>query len=289
MRTDVAVIILTYNEEANIAQALQSVCGWAREVFVVDSFSTDATVVIARKFDCRVFQNAFGGYATQRNWALDNLPIQAEWVFFLDADEWLPDNLKVEIANVISSRPRENGFYIKRRMMWMGRWIRRGYYPSWSLRLFRATRGRCESREINEHIVADPPLGRLNGDFLHEDRKGLSSWMEKHVRYARREAEELLRGAVFDGYVRPRLLGSFCERRRWLRQKIYNRLPVLLRPWLYFGYCYFIRGGFLDGREAMICHFFHALWYPLLIDVNFLELKRGKVLERRVVHSDTAL
>jgi len=289
MTTDVAVIVLTYQEEANIAQALKSVCGWARQVLVLDSFSTDTTVEIARNFGCQVFQKPFEGYATQRNWALDNLPVETEWVLFLDADEWLPEVLKREISAVIDSRPPENGFYIKRRFIWMGRWIKRGYYPSWVLRLFRRTRGRCELREINEHIVADPPLGKLKQDFMHEDRKGLSSWLEKHLEYARREAKELLRDSLIKGYVQPRLFGNSSERRRWLRQQVYNRVPVLVRPWVYFGYFYFFRGGFLDGREAMIYHLLHALWYPLLIDVNFLALKWEKAAEREAVRSRTAV
>ena len=187
----IAVIILTYNEEANIKQALDSVAGWADEIFILDSLSTDRTLEIAREYGCHIAQNKFENYAKQRNYALDHLPIHSEWVLFLDADEWLPDALKQEISTLIAITPEENGFYINRRLIWMGRWIRRGYYPSWILRLFRYGKGRCEDRAVNEHLIVDGKTGQLRNDFMHEDRKGVTDWIAKHNGYATREALEL--------------------------------------------------------------------------------------------------
>src|SRR5689334_489985 len=125
--TDVTVVILIHNEELNIAQALKSVAGWARQIFILDSYSTDRTSEIATAYPCTIVQNGFENYATQRNFALHHLPIHSEWVLFLDADEWIPNDLKQEITALIGSTPEENGFYIKYRMMWGGQWIRRGY------------------------------------------------------------------------------------------------------------------------------------------------------------------
>src|SRR5262249_13170366 len=159
MRADVAVVILTFNEELNIAQALSSVCGWAEQVFVFDSFSTDRTVEMAGEFECQIIQHPFTDYAKQRNAALDELPIRTEWVLFLDADEWPTAELKQEIERIVASQPLEDGFYIKRRLMWMGKWIRRGYYPTWILRLFRYRKGRCEDRTVNEHILVEGACG----------------------------------------------------------------------------------------------------------------------------------
>ena len=112
------------------------------------------------------------------------MPIETEWVFFLDADEWLPDDLKREIAEVVARNPEENGFYIKWRLIWMGKWIRRGYYPTWILRLFRHGQAHCEDRAVNEHIIVDGKTGQLRHDFMHEDRKGISDWIAKHNGYA---------------------------------------------------------------------------------------------------------
>ncbi len=273
-----AVIILTYNEEANIAQALASLAGWADQVLILDSFSSDRTLEIARQFDCPIETNGFENFSKQRNYALDHLPIQCEWVFFLDADEWLPDALKHEISALIASSPAENGFYVNRRLIWMGKWIRRGYYPTWILRLFRFGKGRCEDRTVNEHLIVDGIMGRLRNDLMHEDHKGISEWIAKHNGYTTLEALELLniRGAPEHGEMNARLFGTQAEFKRWLRSRVWNRLPPLIRPLLYFFYRFVLVGGFLDGRKAFAYHFLQALWYPMLIDIKYLEL-----LERR--------
>jgi len=242
---------------------------------VLDSFSTDSTLEVARQFRADIHQHRFKSYAAQRNRALD-LPIRSEWILFLDADEWLPEPLKEEIATVLSSNPLENGFYMKRRLIWMGRWIRRGYYPTWILRLFRRGKARCEQRGINPHLIVQPPVGFLKQDFVHEDHRGLSSWIARHNDYAACEAEELLRrkSGAKQEEIPARLFGTQAEQKRWLRHKVWERLPPLLRPFFYFGYRYFLRCGFLDGKEAFLYHFFQALWFPLLIDAKYLEACR---------------
>jgi len=280
---DVAVIVLTYNEEANIAQALDSVTGWARQIFIVDSYSTDRTLMIAAAYPCTTVQNRFESYAKQRNFALDQLPIETEWVLFLDADEWLPADLKREISDVISRKPEENGFHIKWRLIWAGKWIRRGYYPTWILRLFRCGKARCEDRAVNEHLIVEGKTGQLRNDFMHEDRKGVTDWIVKHNGYATREAQELLNTRSEPAYreIDARLFGTAqAQRKRWLRHKVWNRMPPLIRPFFYFSYRYVLAGGFLDGREAFVYHFLHALWYPMLIDVKYLELKRQARMKR---------
>lgn len=275
MKSPLAVIVLTYNEEANIAQALSSVCGWASEVFILDSFSKDRTLEIASRFPCQIFKNEFKGYATQRNYALRELPITTDWGFFLDADEWLTEELKKEIAEIIARNPKENGFYVKWRFIWMGRWIRRGYYPTWLLRLFRINRARYEEREINEHIVVEGETGRLNHEFIHDDRRGITNWIEKHNHYAELEAKELfIHKKERASYLKGSLFGSQRERRRWLRQNVWEKLPPLIRPFIYFGYRYILKGGFLDGKEALVYHFLQGLWFQFLIDAKYLELKR---------------
>lgn len=272
MPAPLTVIILTYNEEPNLPQALRSVCGWAQQVIVLDSFSTDRTVEIAREFGAEVHQHRFEDYARQRNHAL-TLPIRSEWILFLDADEWVTPELQLEIAEAIDRNPNEDGFYIKRRFIWMGRWIRRGYYPTWILRLARLGRVRCEERQVNEHLIVDGAVGYLEHDFIHEDRKDLSDWLAKHVRYARREADELIKREqrVTQEEIDARLFGTQAQRKRWLRRHVWERLPPFVRPWLFFFYRYVLRGGFLDGRAAFVYHFLHALWFMTLIDAFWFE------------------
>lgn len=272
MTTRLSVIILTYNEEANIAQALDSVCGWAEKVFILDSFSTDQTVKIAEKYHCAIFRNPFENYAKQRNYALEKLPINTEWVMFLDADEWIPDDLKNEIASVIASDPQENGFFIKFRLIWMNHWIRRGYYPTWLLRLFRYGKGRCETRSLNEHCFVEGKKGYLQHDLMHQDRKSVHEWIDKHNRYAVKEAQELIHAELQPFPKNARLFGTQAERKKWLRYHIWNKLPPLIRPFFYFFYRYMLKGGFMDGKAAFIYHFLQGLWFPFLIDVKYLEL-----------------
>ncbi len=273
MSSDVTVIILTFNEAENIAQALDSVCGWAKQVLVLDSFSTDATLEIAARYDCEVFQHRFQNFGAQRNHALDALPIRGEWVFFLDADEWLPEDFKQEVSGVIAARPAQNGFFAKRRFIWMGKWIRRGYYPTWLLRLFRNKKARCEDREVNEHLLVDGEVGYLQTDFIHEDRKSVARWIQKHNDFAAREAAELVRALNESATPHAKLMGTQEQRKRWIRERVWNHLPPLVRPMAYFSYRYVVRGGFLDGRAGLAYHLLQALWFPLLIDLKYLELK----------------
>lgn len=274
MNVNVAVIILTFNEELNLPYALASVRGWAREVFVLDSFSSDRTVELAVADGCTVVQHRFVDYGSQRNFALSELPITAEWVFFLDADERLSDGLKREITAKIAEVPRENGFFVRFRLLWMGKWIRHGYYGAWLLRLFRHGHARCEARAANEHVIVDGELGHLHHDILHEDHNGLTRWIEKHNAYATKEAEALLLEPP-EGELDARLLGTQTQRKRWIKLRLWNRLPPIARPLVYFGYRYVLRGGFLDGPEGLSYHMLQGLWLWLLVDLKYLEMQRA--------------
>jgi glycosyltransferase involved in cell wall biosynthesis len=273
MIADLSVLILTLNEDANLPQALASVTGWANAVFVLDSGSTDRTVEIANAQGAKVFAHAFENYSSQRKYALRELPIETEWVLFLDADEWLPEDLKQEISAVIATRPEENGFLIARKLIWMGKWIRRGYYPTWILRLFRHGKGICGDRIVNEHVVVEGKTGSLKHPFVHEDRKGISAWIEKHNKYAEMEAALLPESRRED---RSQLGGSQAERTQWMRANVWYCLPPLLRPFFYFFYRYVLRGGFLDGVAGLTYHFMQALWYQMLIDLKYLELRNSR-------------
>ena len=273
---NLAVVILTHNEERNIEYALRSVCGWARQVFVFDSFSSDRTVEIAGGFQgCTVVQHPFENYGAQRNAALRELPIEADWILFLDADEVPSGELKNEIATRLAESPAENGFWIKWRLIWMGTWIRRGYYPTWILRLVRKGNARCEDRAVNEHLVVTGETGRLEHDLIHEDHNGVDRWILKHLRYADAEARASLRRTAGEGEIAGSVFGTQAERKRWIRLHVWERLPRLVRPAVYFGYRAVLRGGFLDGRRALAFHVMQALWFQTLIDLKCIELERA--------------
>jgi len=277
--TPVSVLIITYNEEANIAGCLESV-RWAGEVFVVDSLSSDRTQEIASRMGAKVYPHPFEGYARQRNWALENLPFSHDWVLMLDADERITAPLAEQIRRV-ASRPDSGcaGYYLNRRFYFLGRWLRHGgLSPSWILRLFRRHAARCENRGVNEHMLLTGAAGRLDEAFHHRDSRPLSAWIERHKVYADLEAEqyfsERFRGGC-EASIPARLWGTQPERKRWIKLHVWNRFPLLLRPFLLFFRNYFLKGGFLDGKPGFIYHVLWSFWYPFLIDARIFEMQRG--------------
>jgi glycosyltransferase involved in cell wall biosynthesis len=270
------LIVLTYNEELNLDYCLRSVQGLAQNIFVVDSGSTDRTVEIAHQYGAQVVKNPFTNQAQQFNWALDNLPIQSDWILRLDADEYLLPELRDEILYVLPKIPDViRGLYMKRRMIFLGKWIRHGgYYPIWLLRLFRYGKARSEQIEMDEQIVLiEGKSGRLKNDFVDHNRKGLSAWTLKHEAYATRQAYALhsLQKSSDQEAIQPNLFGNSVERKRWLKRNLYGRTPFFYRAFLYFGYRYFLRFGFLDGLQGLIFHFLHACWYLFYVDAKIYE------------------
>ena len=273
----VSVIVITFNGEPDLSACLASVSGWASEIVVLDSFSTDATLTVARRFTPRIYQHVFQSFAAQRNWALDNCPLDQPWVLFLDQDERLTAELRAEIDAVLSSGAAEglNGFYLKRRFMFMGRWLRHGgYYPGRVLRLLRRGSGRVVDVGLREYVVVEGRVGRLKHDVIHHSVRDLSSWIAKHNRYADVEASAMCKSVDADT-LETNGGARVVERRGYqlLRAHLWDRLPPLIRPTLLFFYRYVGRLGFLDGVPGLIYCFLHDLWYPFLIDAKHLELR----------------
>jgi glycosyltransferase involved in cell wall biosynthesis len=276
---NLTAIILTYNEEENLKYCLESVSGLADEILIVDSYSTDKTVEIAKKFGAEVFEHPFENQAKQFNWALENLEIKGDWILRLDADEYLTKELKAEIAEKLNAVSEEiSGFYIKRRAYFMGRWIKHGgYYPTWILRLFRKGKAKSEERAMDEHIVlSEGKSAKLKNDFIDEMRKSLEWWTAKHNNYSTREAEERIKIAEGkSGFLKSGLEGQ-AKRKRALKNNFYLKLPLFCRSLFYFIYRYFFRLGFLDGKEGLIFHFLQGFWHQFLIDAKICEKRKNK-------------
>ena len=268
----VAAIVLTYNEEGNLPDCLTSLAGWVDQLFVVDSGSTDRTVEIAREFGAEVFEHPFEHYGAQRNWALQNLPVTAPWILNVDADERVTPELRASIVRALSGGDTEvNGYLMSRRTMFLGRWIRHGgHYPAWHLRLFRTGTGRCEDRLYDQHFSCDGPVRHLEGDLIDTLTPNITVFSQRHVRWAMMEAEEQDDHSAAEGRIAGRREGNAIERKRWLRDS-YGRLPLFLRPVLYFLYRYFLRLGFLDGPQGHIFHFLQGFWYRFLVDAFVFE------------------
>jgi glycosyltransferase involved in cell wall biosynthesis len=265
-----SIIILTRDEQANLPTCLESIQSIEAQIYIVDSGSGDRTVEIAREKGCHVFIHPWESYAQQLNWALENLPISTPWTMRLDADERLTCDLAEEIKQTLKSTPEEiTAYQVKRRVYFMGRWMRHGgYYPTWLLRIWKTGLARCEDRWMDEHIIlSQGTIATLNNDIIDENQKGLTFWIDKHNRYADREVKDLLMLNKND-----RLLlaehSTQASQRRWIKQNIYLRSPLFLRAFLYFLVRYLIGLGFLDGVEGLIFHFLQGFWYRFLVDAK---------------------
>lgn len=276
----ISVIILTFNEEKNIEACIQSVMGWAKDVYIVDSFSDDRTISMAQKYTSNIYQNGWESFAKQREWAIKNLKLKTEWVLFLDADERMTDELKKEISTLLLHGDiRENGFYIKRRFFFLNRWMKHGgYYPTPEIRMMRYSQVQFidEDGGARESFLVAGNSGMLKNDMLHIYNKGIVEWVAKHVRLAHLEAADSLarRQATIIPQVEGRI-GSVV----WLRTSVWNRLPHSTRPILLFFYRYFFRLGFLNGLQGFYYCIMHDLWYPLLVEVFYYEgtLKKNDI------------
>lgn len=278
MKLPISVIILTYNEELNLEKCLKSIIDWVDEIIVVDSKSTDKTLEIAKKYKARIFEHKFENQAKQFNWALDNLDIKNDWILRLDADEEILPELWREISEILPRVSNEiTGFRIKRRVYFMGRWIKHGgYYPTWILRLFRKNKARSEEREMDEHIIIlDGKVEYLKNDFIDNNKKDLSFWIGKHNQFASREVKEAIK-LLNQGTVDDKGIGEEVMKRRLAKKKYYSS-PIFLRVFLYFIYRYFFLLGFLDGKEGLIFHVLQGFWYRFLIDTKIYEIQKKKV------------
>jgi glycosyltransferase involved in cell wall biosynthesis len=274
-----AVLILTANEEKNIGKCVRSILPLTSRIFVVDSGSTDGTVALCRELGVTVAEHPWTTYADQFNWGLDHCDFGTDWVMRMDADEELLPELVEALRGFLEQPdPDVTGVYIRRRVYFMGRWIRHGsYYPTWLLRVFRTGVGRCEALWMDEHIVLS--RGRsieIAADIIDKNNKDLTFWTDKHNKYASREVRDIVerRRDAADGVLESGLGQGQASQRRWLKDNVYSRMPLFVRPFLYFFYRYFVRLGFLDGREGLIFHFLQGFWYRFLVDAKLYEWRR---------------
>lgn len=275
------VIMLTKNEALNVPYSLPSVVGWARKVFVVDSESTDGTVALAESLGAEVVNRPWLGYAQQKNWALDHLPLEAPWVLILDADEVILPELRDELLAVVErglDTVPEAGYHLNRYFIFLGKRIRHcGYYPSWNLRFFKRGRARYEERPVHEHMIVDGPVGYLKGHMEHNDRRGLEDYIAKHNRYSTLEAEALAQHETMDANLGARFFGGPLERRRWIKTRLYPKLPF--KAFARFVYSYILKLGVLDGLTGLRFCIFLA-FYEYMITL--------KQIERRIVMQEEA-
>ena len=286
-KTAVTVLLPVLNEELNLPAALASV-GWADQVIVVDSHSTDRTAEIARAAGAEVVQFDYaGGGPKKKGWALAHAPFRNDWVLVLDADERVTNALRAEVEEAIR-RGERDGYYIDREFIFMGRSLR-CFRPNWNLRLFRHRLARMEDlqmndlpgtgdNEIHEHIEVAGSAGFLRSPLLHDDDRGLTAWLDRHNKYATWEAHVYRK--FRDESLALNLL-SFLRldafRRKRALRRIWVRLPG--RPLLRFATWYVARRGFLDGRQGFIFCVLMA-YYEFIIGAKMRELSSRATIQR---------
>lgn len=282
MPLDLTVIILTKNEAIHIGRAMDNLNGLAKCVVVVDSFSTDATVAIAKTHGAVILQNKFINYAKQFQWALDNAKICTKWVMRLDADELIETDLRSQLEQQLPKLPDEVvGINLKRKHIFMDRWVRHGgRYPLVLLRIWRNGNGRIEDRWMDEHMVVWG--GRtitMDGGFADHNLNDITFFTTKHNAYATREALDVLiqrlNLAPRDEALNTKSASAQAAIKRVLKESVYNRLPFTVSALLYFLWRYIFQLGFLDGRSGLVYHFLQGYWYRFLVGAKLLELERA--------------
>jgi glycosyltransferase involved in cell wall biosynthesis len=282
-----SVIVPVRNEARNLPRCLESLRG-VGEVYVIDSQSTDATAEVARSYGAKVVQFRYrGGWPKKRQWAMETLPFDYDWIFLVDADEALTPALAEEIAKAIQNSG-VNGYYVSLQMYFLGRALRHSGASFYKLSLFRRGKGRYECRlkdqdtsmadmEVHEHVVVEGHTAKLENPLDHHNVESLSRYIQKHDEYSNWEARVWMLGEAGSDELPPSPFGTQAQRRRWLR-KMFFRVPG--SPALFFVYKYIFCLGFLDGIPGLIycglqgIQFFHIK--AKIYELNIQELKKQK-------------
>ena len=250
-RATISVCVVTFNEEENVRECLESV-KWADEIIVVDSFSTDRTMEIVREYTDHVVQREWPGHIKQKTCALGEAT--KDWILCVDADERVSPELRAEIEAILEKGEcRQAGFAMPRKTRYLGRWITHGgWYPSRKLRFFRRGRARVGGVEPHDHIEVDGPVGRLQGDLYHHTYQDIGDHLKTIDKFTTVAAEEMCGG-----------------RKRWAA------LHMVFNPWVKFLKMYVIRLGFLDGLPGLIVAVLSS-YYVFLKYAKLWELRRVK-------------
>jgi glycosyltransferase involved in cell wall biosynthesis len=283
---ELVAVIVTYNEEANVERALRSVHGLC-PIVVVDSGSTDRTEEICRRYTDHFLTHRYENHAKQWSWAIDNCPVPAKWVLALDADfEILPD-LRNKLQNELKQVPDDvDGIYVVHRYVFGGSEIRFGGAKKYWMRVVR--RGSV-SPDLSDLVDFRFTVNRrtINWNAIvreyNEADEDASFWIRKQDKFSLRLAveEELRRERALHWETRPKLFGNSDERVMWLRD-FWLRLPLFIRPCLYFAYRYLFRLGFLDGRGGFLYHAQQGFWMRLVVDWKLWQLRKYKLTGERL-------
>lgn len=273
-----SIIILTFNEEIHIERCIRNASLVSNDIFVIDSYSTDRTVEIAKKYTKNIYYAKFDSFSSKLNWAIANLPISSKWTIRLDADEIFCQNFIENVNSLVEmQQPRVTGIYVRRQLWFLNKWMRHGaMYPVYSLRIWRTGLAICENRLLDEHMILKEGVSILSSlDIIDDPKISINLWIQKHNKYSDAEVISLVHCSNSSNEIKQSLFGGKQnETSRYFKNKVYYKMPLFIRAILYFLYRYFFKLGFLDGKEGFIWHILHGFWYRLLIDVKIYELRK---------------
>lgn len=281
MNRHFSFIILTFNEELHLRRLLDSIIGLNAKIFILDSFSTDKTLEIAKEFNAEVLQNVFENHPRQWDFALSNCKVETPWTIGLDADQIVTEELFKQLLHFDPLKTGEiEGIYFNRKNYFRGKWIKHGgFYPKYLLKMFKTGAGKSDLNENMDHrfVVSGKTCIWKSGHIIEENLKEneVAFWIDKHNRYSDLVAlEEIERMQKFRVQsVTPNYFGS-PDQKIARYKKIWWQLPLGIRPFLYFLYRLIFKLGFLDGKTGIFFHFMQGFWFRLIVDVKIMELKK---------------
>lgn len=279
-KPSITAIILSFNEEVHIARCIERLWPVVQRIVVIDSFSTDRTVDIARSLGAEVLQNVFRNHAAQFQWGIDHADVNTEWTMRIDCDEYLEGGLQEAILTQLPSLPQDvTACTFKLKVIFKGKFIRwGGYYRTILTRLWRTGAGHIEGRWMDERIVTThgAHLRLRGGDLVDENLKDITWWTDKHNGYATKQMIDFisLEQPLFPVDQRVRHDNNNTAKwKRFLRNIIYAGAPLYFRAVLYFVQRYFFRLGFLDGKKGFVWHFLQGFWFFVLMDAKVDEAR----------------
>ncbi len=290
-KLSLTAIILTFNEEMHLQRCLNSLKGVCSEIVIIDSYSADKTKEIALQNSARFYQNTFSNHANQLNWGIANGEITTDWVIRVDSDEYLSDELAMNIKENLNSMSENiHGIRVKRLMYFFDKPLKRGgMYPIWHTKIWRRGSAICEQLWMDERMKLNQgEITSLEGDLIDHNLNNLTWWTQKHNGYATREAIDILDkkyNFTNSNLIIANLFGNGEERRRWFKQQYLN-LPLFLRPFLFWFVRYFLQGGFLEGKRGFIWNILQCGWYRFLVDAKIYEAyqKAGRKKENLILY-----
>lgn len=277
---DLTAIILTKNEEKNIEYCIKSIQTVAKRIVVIDSYSADRTIELAESLGAEVHCHEFVNHARQFMYGMEVADIQTTWVLRIDADERLTKESAAEINRLCEENVNTdvNGLILRFEVCFMGKKLRHGgIYPFRKLLVFKYGKGQIEDRNMDEHIVLSEGRSiELQSDSEHHDYKDLTYWINKHNGYSDREVLDYFEHKEQGQNDEDKKLDSKAKFKRFVKFKLYYRLPMGMRAHLYYWYRYYFKLGFLDGKEGKIFAFLQAYWYRFLVDAKIYEKEKMK-------------